>query len=92
MTTTLKIESEILGRDYIFTMPDDGGYMRAGDGQGDYPQLFKANGAAMTAENEEDFKRKARQCVSRWERDQEAHERDAAVYGPWGDPYPPTAS
>ena len=62
---SITLTSPELDETFTFTMPSDGGYVRVGDGKGDYNQIFKSNGAAITAYSEDELRKRGEAYVRR---------------------------
>jgi len=63
--TAITLNSRKLGESFTFTMPSDGGYVRVNDGKGDYNQIFKDNGSAITAYSEDELRKAGKAYIRR---------------------------
>lgn len=63
--TAITMTSEKLDESFTFTTPSDGGYVRVGNGKGDYNQIFRSGGAAVTAYSEAELRKVGRAYIRR---------------------------
>lgn len=63
--TAITMTSRKLGETFTFTMPTDGGYVRVSNGNGEYNQIFRSGGAAITAYSEDELRKAGKAYIRR---------------------------